>query len=459
MEVEIVVTGGTVVTSAGRERIGVAIDQGKIVALARDEMLPSARDRIDATGQYVIPGLIDTHVHVRDPGKLEREDFLTATSAAAAGGITTILEMPIASPPVNSADSLIKRVEAVQSKAIVDFAFYGGAAGNNLDQIEPMAEAGAVGFKTFRTLPPKSRESEFIGLSCPDPGDYLKVLERVAATGLIAAVHAEDDGIAGRIAAGLGAKQISGPLAHARSRPEVVEHASIAQSLALARAAKARIQFVHCSTPYSVDLIRQARADGVKATAETCPQYLLLDETDLEHHGPFAKTNPPLRSSEAVEALWKRIAQGHVDVIGTDHSPFLVEEKEPYWDDLSGAAPGSPGLEALLPVMLTAVNEGRLTLEELITLTSENASKIFGLAGRKGAIRVGYDADLVLIDLDREGAIDTSTWHSKSKGTARVWDGWPTRGAVVVTMVRGRTVARENRITSGPGWGAFVKPS
>ena len=458
MEVELVVTGGTVVTSAGRERIGVAIDQGEIVALARDEMLPSARENIDATGLHVIPGLIDTHVHVRDPGKLEREDFLTATSAAAAGGITTILEMPIASPPVNTADSLIKRVEAVQSKAIVDFAFYGGAAGNNLDQIEPMAEAGAVGFKTFRTLPPKSRESEFIGLSCPDPGDYLKVLERVAATGLIAAVHAEDDGIASRIAAGLRAKQISGPMGHARSRPEVVEQASIAQSLALARAANARIQFVHCSTPYSLDLIFQAHADGVKATAETCPQYLLLNEADLEHHGPFAKTNPPLRSSESVEALWQRIAQGYVDVIGTDHSPFLVEEKEPYWDDLAEAAPGSPGLEALLPVMLTAVSEGRLTLEELIALTSENASNIFGLGGRKGAIRVGYDADLVLIDLDREGAIDTSTWHSKSKGTARVWDGWPTHGAAVVTMVRGRTVARDNRITAEPGWGVFVKP-
>ena len=458
MEVETVITGGVVATASGQNRVGLALDRGKVVAIARDEALPAAREQLDATGLIVIPGLIDTHVHVRDPGKIEREDFQTATAAAAAQGITTIMEMPIASPPVNSAQSLVDRIEAVRDKALVDYAFYGGAAIENLDQIDEMAEAGAIGFKTFRTSPPAGREKEFIGLSCPDPGGYLRVLERIADTNLVSAVHAEEELVVRRIATDLKATHDGGPLSHARSRPEVVEWASVAQSLVLARAAGARIQIVHCSSPYSVELIRRARAEGIRATAETCPQYLFLTEADLEKHGPFAKTNPPLRPAEIVDELWERVASGDVDAIGTDHSPFLVEEKEPYWKDMSKAAPGIPGLEAFLPLMLTAVNNGRVSLERMVALTSENAARIFGLYPRKGTIQVGSDADLVLVDLQREAKIDSSTWHTKSRGTARVWDGRIVRGAVVMTLSRGKVVVRDNRVVAEPGWGQFVRP-
>ena len=457
MEVEIVITGGVVATTAGQNRVGLAVDRGKVVAIARDEALPAAREQLDATGLIVIPGLIDSHVHVRDPGKIEREDFQTATAAAAAQGITTIMEMPIASPPVNSAQSLVDRIEAVRDKVLVDYAFYGGAAIENLDQIDEMAEAGAIGFKTFRTSPPAGREKEFIGLSCPDPGGYLRVLERIATTNLVSAVHAEEEQIVRRITPDLNASSGASPLSHARSRPEVVEWASVAQSLA--QATGAAIQIVHCSSPYSVELIRRARADGVQATAETCPQYLFLTEADLEKHGPFAKTNPPLRPAEVVDELWERVASGDVDMIGTDHSPFLVSEKEPYWKDMSKAAPGIPGLEALLPLMLTAVNQGRISLEQMVSLTSENAARIFGLYPRKGTIRVGSDADLVFVDLRREAKIDASTWHTKSRGTARVWDGRFVQGAVVMTLSRGKVVAQDNRVVAEPGWGQFLRPN
>lgn len=459
MQVDLIITGGIVTTARGRNRVGIAIDSGKVVAVGRDETLPTARDQIDATGLHVLPGIIDPHVHVRDPGKIEREDFQTATAAAAAGGITTIFEMPIAMPPVNSAKSLRDRIDEVQPKALVDFAFYGGAAGDNLDHIEGLAEAGAIAFKTFRTAPPAGREQEFVGLSCPDPGDFLRALERVAATGRIAAVHAEDEQILQRIAKDLKASGDSGPLSHARSRPSVVEESSVAQGLVLARAAGARIHFVHCSSPYSLDLIKHARADGMQVTAETCPPYLFLDETDLERYGPFAKTNPPLRPAEVVETMWERVVQGDIDVIGTDHSPFLLEEKEPYWQDMWQAAPGAPGLEALVPLMLTAVNQGRISLERMLALNSENPARIFGLYPRKGDIWVGSDADVVLVDLHREGTIDTSTWHSKSRGTARVWDGRPIQGAVVATLVRGTVVTRDNEVVARPGWGQFVAPS
>lgn len=459
MEVDLVITGGTVVTAKGRSRLGLAIRNGKIVAIGRDDALPQSRERLDAKGLYVIPGLIDPHVHVRDPGKIEREDFYTATAAAAAGGITTILEMPIASPPVNSAQALRARNEAVKQKALIDYAFYGGAAGDNLEEIESMAEAGVVAFKTFRTAAPRGRESEFVGLSCPDSGDFLRALQRVALTGLVAAVHAEEEQILQRLAKDGEARYISGPLSHARNRPEVVEVASVAQSLALARAAGARIHFVHCSSPQSLELIRHARKNGVQVTAETCPQYLFLSERDLERHGPFAKCNPPLRSVAVVEEMWQRVQQGDVDVIGTDHSPFLVEEKAPYWEVIERAMPGFPGLEALLPLMLTAVCQGRLSFEKMIALTSENVARIFGLLPQKGMIEVGYDADLTLIDLQYKGKIDISKWHSKARETAKVWDGHPIQGKLIATLVRGKLVARENEIVAKSGWGEFIRSS
>jgi len=173
--------------------------------------------------------------------------------------------------------------------------------------------------------------------------------------------------------------------------------------------------------------------------------------------GPFAKINPPLRSAEEVAGLWERVRAGEVDVIGSDHSPFLVEEKEPFWDDMWSALPGAPGLESLLPLMLTAAAEGRITLEQVVALTSANAARIFGLAA-KGTITAGADADLVLVDATRRETIDTSRWLTRSRGTARIWDGRPVTGAVVRTILRGRTVYADGRLAGQPGWGRFVRP-
>jgi allantoinase len=457
MEVELVVVGGTVVLPDGRQRVGLAIDGGRIVAIEDDEALPASGARIDATGLHVLPGLIDTHTHARDPSVDAREDFATATAAAAAGGITTILEMPISSPSVSSAEVFHRRRDAIEPKAHVDFGLYGGAAGDNLDDIAGLADAGVVGFKTFRTPVPPGREAEFVGLCAPDAADYLAALQRVAATGLVAAVHAEDAQLLARNEARLRAAGDDGPSSHARWRPEIVEVASVAQSIELARSAGARLQIAHCSTPADVHLAMIARAHAT-VTVETCPHYLYLTEADLERHGPYAKINPALRSEITVDSLWSYLADGGIDVVGSDHSPFLVEEKEPFWADMWGAKPGAPGLEALVPLMLTGVADERLTLERMVEVTSSNAAAIFGLRD-KGAIRVGADADLVVVDTEHVGVIDTSTWLTRSKGTGRLWDGRPVRGRVAVTVVRGRIVYRDGVIVGKPGWGRLVRPN
>ena len=457
MEVALVIVGGTVVTPDGVERLGIAIDEGRIVAIARDEDLPGAAQRIDATGLHVLPGLIDTHTHARDPSVAEREDFASATAAAAAGGITTILEMPISTPSVHSAEVFRARAAAVQPRAHVDFGLYGGAAGDNLADIEGLAEAGAVGYKTFRTAAPAGREREFIGLCAPDAADYLRALRCVAATGLPAAVHAEDAQLLARNQAELQAAGDRGPLSHARWRPPVVEVSSVAQCIELARAAGARLQLAHCSTAAAVALATSARAE-MAVTVETCPHYLFLTEEDIARYGPFAKINPPLRAADEVEALWACLRAGEIDVIGSDHSPFLVSEKAPYADDMWSALPGAPGLESLLPLMLTAVAEGRLDLERMVALTSGNAARIFGLRD-KGAVRVGADADFAIVDLARRGVIDTGRWLTRSRGTARIWDGRPVRGSLVATILRGREVFRDGTLRGAPGWGRLVVPT
>jgi allantoinase len=457
MSVDLAIAGATVVLPDGVRPTGIAIDAGRIVAIAPDDELPEARQRIGAAGLHVLPGVIDTHTHARDPSVDAREDFGSATAAAAAGGVTTILEMPISTPSVHSALAFDRRVEIVQPKAHVDFGLYGGAAGDNLAEIEGLAAAGVVGYKTFRTPVPAGREREFIGLCAPDAADYLAALREVAKTGRIAAVHAEDSELLAANQRALLAADDRGPMSHARWRPEVVELASVAQSIELAMAAGARLQLAHCSNPTAVGLAVAARDRG-RVTIETCPHYLFLTEAEIERHGPFAKINPALRSAASVEGMWAAIAAGHVDVIGSDHSPFLMEEKAPFHDDMWGAFPGAPGLESLLPLLLTAVADGRLSLEQLVALTSANAARLYGLRD-KGAIRVGADADLAVVDLAYQGTIDTHAWFTRSRATATVWDGMRVRALVRATVVRGRTVFRDGELVGAAGWGRLVTPS
>jgi allantoinase len=459
MDAELLVSGGTVVLPDGLRPASVAIDGGRIVAVVpAGDRPPTARDELDATGLTILPGVIDTHVHARDPSVDAREDFGTATAAAAAGGITTILEMPISTPSVHDADVFAARVAAVGPKAHVDYGLYGGAADDNAADVAGLAAAGVVGFKTFRTPRPVGREREFVGLVAESAEAYETAMRAVAATGLVGAVHAEDAVALREREQRLRAAGDAGPLSHARWRPPEVELGSVDECLAIAGRAGARIQVAHASLPEAVDRVTRARDAGIAATVETCPHYLFATVADLERHGPFAKINPPLRDEAAVAGLWERLRAGEIDVIGSDHSPFLVEEKAPFGEDLWSALPGAPGLEALLPLLLTAVDEGRLGLEQLAALTSGNAARIFGLRD-KGAIRVGADADLAIVATDRPGTIDTTRWLTRSRGTAGLWHGRSVTAAVVSTIVRGRVVVRDRAFVGEPGWGRLVRPS
>jgi len=454
---DLVVRGGTLVTSSGVRRADVAVTGGRIDAVLPPGQAAQAAAVVDATGLHILPGVIDTHVHTRHPGVPEREDFLSGTSAAAAGGITTIFEMPISKLAVNSGESLAKRAELLRPTAVVDYALYGGAGHENLADIASQAEAGAIAFKTFLQPPPPARLDEFFGLWCTDEVLLRDVMRAVKTTGLRHCFHCEHTATFQAVQRQLEAAGRMTGRAHAESRPPVVEDLSVAIVLALAEDLGARVQVVHCSSPRAARLARDARWRGVDATVETCPPYLFFTDEALDRLGPYAKCNPPLRGEKEVRGLRQCLREGLIEVVGTDHSPFLAEDKAKGDDNIFLAPPGLAGLEVMVPLMLTAAHHGWITLEDVAALCSENAAKLFALP-RKGRLQPGADADLTVVDLAAVWRYDSAGAITKSRANMRIYDGVELHGRVVSTIVRGAVVYRDGMVTGRPGHGQFVRP-
>lgn len=460
MDFDLLISGGTVVTAAGRGPADLGVRGGRIEAVARPGAFagsPAAR-AIDAAGLIVLPGLIDVHVHLYDPGWPEWEDFPHGTRAAAAGGITTILEMPVSMPPVDSAEVFRSRLAAVRGRAVVDFGLYGGLGDGNPGAAEGMAEAGAIAFKSFRARGRPGTETAQSGIRARDAGAMLERFRESAATGRPHAVHVEHDALCDHFGAMARSRGWLRPEQHNLGRPEVCEIASTAETLALAREAGACLHLVHMSAPDAVAMAARAREAGQAVTVETCPQYLLFTMEDMARFGVYGKVHPPLRAPESRDRLWELVRAGAVDVIATDHAPYDGAEKERFASDILRAPAGHPGLEAMLPALLTQVHAGRLSLEQLVALTSENPARIFGLAPAKGAIRPGADADLVLVDAGRSHVLRAADFFTKARATDRWFDGMPVRGIPVMTVVRGAVVYDRGEITAPTGHGAFVAP-
>jgi len=455
--VDLVIRDGKIVTSRDIFKAGIGVDEGKIVAVAKDANLPKASVTLDAGGNFVLPGPIDAHVHFRDPGSEHREDFETGTKAAAAGGITTVFEMPICTPAVSSADIFKRRRSILEKRAVVDFALYGGAGTHNIDKILDIADAGAIGFKTFMTTPLKEREKEFEGIFVTDDGSLFQVLETVAKTKLPSCIHAENNAVIQHMIERLRKAGRKDPMAHVESRPSFAEAVAISTVITLSEAAGARAHIVHMSTREGVQLIKSAKASGKAITVETCPQYLTLTAEVMKKMGPYAKINPPLRSMEHIEALWRGLNDGTIDIVASDHAPYTKEEKDLGWNDIWRAFSGAPQVETMLPLLLTKVNEGKLSLNKLTKITSESVAKIFGVYPKKGAIHVGSDADFVVVDLKKVQKISAEKMYSKAKDIT-LYDGWRVRGVPIMTLVRGTLVMKDGEVIGKPGYGDFIRP-
>ena len=433
----------------------IGVKDGIISTISKEKL--TAEKIIDAKGKIVLPGTVDPHVHIRAPGHDERETFESGTKDAASGGVTTVIEMPISTPPPHSPELVQRRMDIASQEVVVDIAFFGAAGTDCLEDIIPCAKSGIVAFKTFLHEAPPGRKEEFIGLTAPNTGDQYELMEKVAKTGIMIGFHAENNDMINKNIARLRSEGKTSPLYHGRSRPPVVEIETVAKILLFAEKIGTKVEICHISTPEVVELVNRAKSKGVYVVAETCPHYLFLNENVLEKVGVFAKCNPPLRSEEERLKMWEFVRDGSIDIIGSDHAPYTKEEKERGSEDIFTPPAGFPGLSTRLPLLFTAVKEGKIRLDKMIELICENPAKIFGLYPKKGTIAVGSDADFVIFDPDKKDIISKDKMFTKCRDSALVYDGWEVYGKPEKTIVRGKIVFDNGEIIVSPGYGEIIK--
>jgi dihydroorotase (multifunctional complex type) len=437
---------GTIVIHAGR--IAALERRGRVVARANP-------DQLDAGDAVVLPGLVDTHAHMRDPGFTHKEDWAHGSRAAAAGGVTTVIDMPNVEPPPATAEAFEAHRRNAAAQAVIDFGHH--AAGTMPAEVPGLAAAGASGFKVFMKRDVARSYPHMPGTAVDDHARLYEVCEAVAATGRPLLIHPDDQALAEMFARRAWEREGRDFRTYARTLRAgdgVTMDVGIATMLALQRATGVRLHLLHVSTPGAWELVRAAKAAGRPVTAEVNPFHLTVvnDWATIERWGPFA-LGSWIPEAHAL-ATWEAVADGTADVIGSDHTPHAREEKAGGWDDMFATPGGSPTIQHYLALLLTAVSEGRLTLERLVDLCAVEPAELLGLTGVKGSITVGADADLVVIDLERRTTIREADVLSKCGWT--ILDGREVTGVPTRTILRGREVAREGRVLAVEGEGEWV---
>jgi allantoinase len=452
MAADLYLKNGRFITETGEFYRGLLIHDGKIARLVSGATAVSAAEEIDLHGQTVLPGLVDDHVHFNEPGREHWEGYSTGSMAAAAGGITTVMEMPLnATPPTINAANLHHKQTAVHDKSLIDYALWGGLVDNNVTDLADLHAGGVIGFKGFMS----SSGVDFARIN----DDVLYAgLREAARLGNVVAVHAENEHVTALLAAELRAAGRTDRAAWSESRPPAAELEALKRAVYWAGVADGRLHVVHVTLAAGMQAAQTAKEAGVRVTVETCPHYLTFDEADFVRLGPAAKCAPPLRSRDEVEALWACVLNGLVDTIASDHSPCPWADKAPGLDDIWQAWGGISGVQTLLPVMLTeGVHKRGLPLTDLVRLTSANPARIFGLYPRKGSLLPGADADLTVIDLDATWKLAADDLFYKHKHSAYV--GRHFQGQVQQTWVRGRVVYDHGRFPIDPGYGQLLRRS
>lgn len=441
---DLVIADGLLVTHKGTFRGSLGIADGRIAAIA--DTLLDGHEVIDARGRVILPGAVDLHAHFNEPGRTHWEGWAHGSRAAAAGGVTTVVEMPLnAIPPTTTREALEAKVAAARAHSIVDFALWGGLITDNLEHLPDLARGGVIGFKAFMT---ESGTPEFTHV---EDGILYEGLRRLSGLGHLLAVHAESNSITRDLTTRLRAQGRRDRRAWAEARPPVAELEAVHRAIFLAREASCRLHIVHMSLPEGVEAVRRARGAGQPVTVETCPHYLTLADEDLVRLGPVAKCAPPLRDRRRQEGLWEAVLRGEIDCITSDHSPCPTEDKARGDDDVWAAWGGIAGIQTLVPLLLTeGVHRRGLSLDRLATLLAANPAKIAGLWPRKGAIQVGADADLLIVDMDREWQVERSWLCSRHPHSPFI--GWKMKGWIAQVLRRGQTIARDGEgIVDGGG--------
>ncbi|TRO54235.1 hypothetical protein E2P64_09400, partial [Candidatus Bathyarchaeota archaeon] len=392
----------------------------------------------------VLPGLVDVHVHLRDEGKVYEEDFFTGTAAAAAGGITTVLDMPNNDPVTMSTETLRNRMRIAENRSIVNVGFYSEFP-RNLGEVTDIVAQGAVGFKLFMAR-------QVGGLKIDYDEALKEAFRKVGELGVPVAVHAEDKTLLTANIDRLRRANRHDATAFLKAHSKRVELKAIERLLEVSAQTGVRLHFCHITTEEGLNAVVKAKKSGRNVTCEVTPHHLLLSSADYQHYGLMLTIIPPLRGESTIEALWKGVADGWVDVIGSDHAPHVLNEKSAssVWD----VKVGVPGLETILPLMLTMVRKNRISLAYVVQLLSEKPAEIFNLRSRGGLVQ-GRKADLTVVDFKRKFRIDASKFHSKAKYSP--FDSWEVQGRAVKTFVKGLLVMDEQEIVAKAGRGKVIR--
>jgi dihydroorotase len=431
---DLVLKGGTLINHDGVGVRDIGISGGKIAEIG-DLSRAAAGETVDAAGLHVLPGVIDSQVHFREPGFPHKEDLESGSRAAVLGGVTAVFEMPNTDPPTTSAAQLADKVTRATHRMHCDFAFWVGGTHENVTEIPELERLpGAAGIKVFMG-------SSTGSLLVADDKGLAAILSK---TRRRAAFHSEDEH---RLEARKGLRVAGDPSSHPLWRDEQAALLSTQRLVRIARQAGAAIHILHVSTAEEIDFLA-GHKDIV--SLEATPQHLTLSADDYARLGTRLQMNPPVRASRHRDHIWYGLAQGIVDILGSDHAPHTLEEKAKSYPQ---SPSGMPGVQTLVPIMLDHVNAGRLSLQRFMDLTSAGPARLFGMAG-KGRIAVGYDADLTIVDLKRRATIDDSWIASRCGWTpyaGMAVTGWP-----VGTLVRGRRVMWEGELVA-PGQGEAVR--
>ncbi len=420
------------VTPEGIRPATIVFENGLIAGVEGPGFETGAMPILDVQDLYLLPGLVDSHIHVNEPGRTEWEGFGTASRAAAAGGYTCLVDMPLnCIPATTNVPALEAKREAAACSSVVDYAFWGGAVKGNVDDLKPLAKAGVRGFKSFLV------DSGIEEFSCMGEHDLRSAMPVIAQTGLPLLVHAEDANLIAEAYRGITGDQRQ-YATYLRSRPAEAEVAAIDRMIGLCREYGCRVHIVHLSAAAALPSLKRARYEGLPITTETCPHYLYFDATQIRDGATEFKCAPPIRGEADRECLWKALEEGVIDLIATDHSPCPPEMKRLQDGDFLRAWGGIAAVSLALPVIWTAASQRGFTMAKVARWMAEKPAQLAGLSSRKGRLATGYDADFVAFDPDARVIVRSTDLYFRHPLSPYV--GERLRGQVMKTFVRGTPV-------------------